>query len=149
MKTHRNIQRGLLVLAASLAALPGLASDDCDVPIHRWQSREAVMQMAESRGWDVSRLKIDDGCYEIRGTDAQGRRFKAQIDPETLQPVRMKLRDKNDDKDKERSRDRDREHRQSKQDKREGGSAADRAGPAPSTTSTPFTPGITPRGQIQ
>ena len=30
------------------------------------------------------------GCYEIRGTDAQGRTFKAKIDPETLKVLKMK-----------------------------------------------------------
>jgi hypothetical protein len=60
---------------------------------NRWQSREAVRQMAAQQGWQIQRLKIDDGCYEIRGTDAQGRPFKAKIDPETLKVLKMKQRD--------------------------------------------------------
>ncbi|TAN13995.1 MAG: PepSY domain-containing protein [Burkholderiaceae bacterium] len=92
-----------LLITLGTAALPALAADDCDVPIERWQPREAVLQMAASRGWNVERLKIDDGCYELRGTDAEGHRFKAKIDPETLATVKMKVR--------ERSRDRDRKHR--------------------------------------
>ena len=46
--------------------------------------------MAASQGWQIQRLKIDDGCYEIRGTDAQGQAFKAKIDPETLKVLKMK-----------------------------------------------------------
>jgi hypothetical protein len=45
--------------------------------------------MAAAQGWQIQRLKIDDGCYEVRGTDAQGRNFKAQIDPETLKVLKL------------------------------------------------------------
>ena len=81
----------LLALSLGLAALPTLADDDdCRAPLNRWQSREAVRQMATREGWQIQRLKIDDGCYEIRGVDAQGRSFKAKIDPETLKVLKMK-----------------------------------------------------------
>lgn len=106
MKTH-SAMRGLVVLVAGITALPALGSDDCEVPLHRWQSRDAVMQMAAHQGWDVSRLKIDDGCYELYGTDAEGRSFKAKLDPETLQLVKMKRR--GEKKDKHRLRERDHE----------------------------------------
>ena len=69
--------------------------DDCTVPMADWQPREAVQKMAEGRGWTVRRIKTDDGCYEIKGRDAQGRELKAKIDPGTLAIVEMKL--KNDD----------------------------------------------------
>ena len=102
--THAfTLRRGLLALSLGLAALPTLADDDCDAPMERWQSREAVRQMAAQQGWQIQRLKIDDGCYEIRGTDAQGRGFKAKIDPETLKVLKMKQ----GDRDRARERDRD------------------------------------------
>lgn len=131
----------LFVAALALAALPALASDDCDAPVERWQSREAVQQMAASQGWTVQRLKIDDGCYELRATDAQGRSLKAKVDPETLQIIKIKR--------KERRRDQRRDHE-------ERGDAGARA-PAASPTSTPdappvapiFTPGAAPRARIE
>jgi hypothetical protein len=113
-----------------------VASSDCDAPAARWQSREAVRQMAAQQGWQVERLKIDDGCYEIRGTDAQGQRFKAKLDPETLQVLKIKSRERDDHhKDRDRERERRRDH--TPQD----------AGTAPS--SPLFTPGSAPRGQVQ
>ncbi len=81
---------GLLSLFLSFATLPAWGGDDCDAPVERWQSREAVRQMAERQGWQIRRLKIDDGCYELRGTDAQGRSFEVKIDPETLKVLKMK-----------------------------------------------------------
>ena len=88
-----------LLLGLSTAVLAG---DDCDVPVDQWQSRAAVLQMAARQGWQVQRLKIDDGCYEIRGRDAQGRSFKAQLDPQTLRVLKMKARDGDHDRDRDR-----------------------------------------------
>ncbi|MEN9437298.1 MAG: hypothetical protein RIR09_1953 [Pseudomonadota bacterium] len=124
MKNHSFLRRGVLAFSLGLAALPLWAEDDCDAPVQRWQSREAVRQMAAQQGWQIQRLKIDDGCYEIRGTDSQGRSFKAKIDPETLKVLKIKPQ-----------RDRDREH------DRERDPAA-----APSPL---FTPGTASRGQIE
>lgn len=67
-----------------LPVAPARAEENCQAPTARWQSREAVRQMARARGWKVTRLKIEDGCYEIHGLDAAGRRFEAEIDPVTL-----------------------------------------------------------------
>ena len=94
LQPRQSPTHGLLGLALTAVSVTALAGDDCDVPVERWQSREAVRQMALQRGWEVQRLKIDDGCYEIRGRDAEGRAFKATIDPETLTPVRIKVRDR-------------------------------------------------------
>jgi hypothetical protein len=61
--------------------------------MRRWSAGSRVKpceQMAAREGWQIQRLKIDDGCYELRGTDAQGRSFKAKIDPETLKVLKMK-----------------------------------------------------------
>ncbi len=135
MKNSPTLRRGLLAMALGLAALPTWADDDCDAPVNRWQSREAVRQMAAQQGWEIQRLKIDDGCYEIRGTDSQGRGFKAKIDPETLKVVKMKQRDR------QRTRERDREHAAPQDGPQQPGSAV-----APSPL---FTPGTAPRGQVE
>lgn len=142
MKHHPFLRSGLLALSLGLVALPTFADDDCDAPVERWQSREAVRQMAAQQGWQIQRLKIDDGCYEIRGTDRQGRSFKAKIDPETLKVLKLKQRDG----DRDRDRDRDREH-----DRNRDPAAPQNRLSQPDGTATPsplFTPGTAPRGQI-
>lgn len=142
MKHTSPLRTALLALAMGLATLPAWADDECDAPVARWQSREAVRQMATQQGWDVQRLKIDDGCYEVYGKDAQGRSFKAKVDPETLRVVKMKRRDK--DRDGERSRDRDRRAERAAQP------ASDGAAPAAAPAASPvFTPGTAVRGQVE
>ena len=139
MKTRQTIAPGLLALTLGAAALPAWAGDDCDVPIQRWQSREAVRQMAADKGWELQRLKIDDGCYEVRGRDAEGRRFKAKLDPETLEPVSMKRRERGDDGRRDRERERRREHAPSEP----------AASPGDSPATPLFTPGSKPRAQVE
>lgn len=105
MKHIPSLRFGLLALSLGLATVPVWAEDDCDAPLPRWQSREAVRQMAAQQGWQIQRLKIDDGCYEIRGTDAQGHSFKAKIDPETLAVLKMKSGGRQHDRDRDHDRD--------------------------------------------
>ncbi|GHE45701.1 hypothetical protein GCM10019059_00080 [Camelimonas fluminis] len=85
------------LLLALTGVSPAIADDDCHVPLSQWQPREAVQKMAEARGWQVNRIRIDDGCYQIRGIDENGRPFKAKIDPATLSIVKMKRTDRHDD----------------------------------------------------
>ncbi|CUH80572.1 PepSY domain-containing protein [Tropicibacter naphthalenivorans] len=82
-----------LTALALLAVLPAGAlladDDDCTAARDQWQPMEAAEQMAKDQGWTVRRIKVDDGCYEIDGTDAQGRRIEAKLDPESLALVEM------------------------------------------------------------
>ena len=61
--------------------------------------------MAAQQGWQIQRLKIDDGCYEVRGIDAQGKAFKAKIDPETLKVLKLKAGDRRHTPDGDNDRD--------------------------------------------
>lgn len=137
MKYPTTLHQGLIVLSVGLSALSASASDDCDAPLNRWQSRDAVRQMATAQGWQIQRLKIDDGCYEVRGTDAQGRSFKAKIDPETLKVLKLKP----DDHQGARERDRD-----------DKGSSQQERPTQPDAAAVPsplLSPGTAPRGQTE
>ena len=105
-----NAMKEHMLLGALLAAFGAVgaayADDDCHASMDRWQPREAVQDAARERGWQIDRIKIDDGCYEIKGTDAQGAAFKAKLDPATLEVVKMKRKDRDDDDDDDRDDDR-------------------------------------------
>jgi hypothetical protein len=95
--------RKTLTILAFLVVLPAgaaLADDDCFVPMADWQPREAVAEFAISQGWEVRRIKIDDGCYEIDGRDAQGRAIEVKLHPGTLEIVEFEFED--DDHGRER-----------------------------------------------
>lgn len=102
-----------LIAATFVTGLVGLGAmgmaladdDDCRVPMADWQPREAVQNMAEAQGWTVRRIKTDDGCYEIKGRDAQGREIEVKVDPGTLAIVEMEYDDDDDDDDDRGGRD--------------------------------------------
>lgn len=88
--------RKTLTILALLVVLPAgaaLADDDCFVPMADWQPREAVARLADEKGWQVRRIKIDDGCYEIDGRDAEGRAIEVKLHPGTLQILELEYED--------------------------------------------------------
>jgi len=83
----KSLTMGVLSIGAAMAAAPALAGNDCFVPIAKWQPRQAVKAVAEAKGWKVTRIKVDDGCYHVDGHDAEGREVEVNFDPETLDVV--------------------------------------------------------------
>ena len=88
----------ILVFLALAPAQAALADDDCFVPMADWQPRASVAEMAARNGWNVGRIKIDDGCYEIDGTDAQGRRIEVKLHPATLEVIEFEYEEKAHDR---------------------------------------------------
>ena len=124
----------VIALACTHAAW---ADDECHRPVAQWQPREAVAAHVAAQGITIDRLHIDDGCYEVRGTDAQGRAFKAKIDPETLKVLKMKQ---------------DQHQRARERDHGEDGAARQTRPPPPDGAAVPsplLTPGTVPRGQTE
>lgn len=78
---------GVLGLIASGAAF---AAESCSVPKSEWQPEQALRQKLEGAGWKINRIKIDNGCYEVYGTDEKGQRAETYFDPKSLDPVNTK-----------------------------------------------------------
>ncbi|PSF04697.1 PepSY domain-containing protein [Marinobacter fuscus] len=103
MKT-KPVMISLVVLCLSA---PVLADDDCDEPMAEWQPREHLRQKLESEGWTVYRIKVDDGCYEVKGVAPDGFRAEAEFSPATFELMELEREDDDDDEDKDRRRDRE------------------------------------------
>ncbi|MBO6826535.1 MAG: PepSY domain-containing protein [Sneathiella sp.] len=92
-----NIVRKLSILSVVMtlagAATVAHASDLCKVPTDEWQPKEALQEKLEGQGWKVSRIKVDDGCFEAYAKDAGGRRVEAYFNPKTLEVVKQKFED--------------------------------------------------------
>lgn len=82
----------VLVLLSSGVGWP---DTDCNVPANKWQSRDVLRTQLEHQGMKVQRIKVDDGCYEVRGINAEGRNFKAKYSPDNLRILKMKIKNKN------------------------------------------------------
>lgn len=80
----------------AMTALPAAADDDEGYGCRGGdaaQSVDALRQKLESEGWEVRRVKQEDGCYEVYGFNADGQRVEAYFDPATLNLVRSERED--------------------------------------------------------
>jgi hypothetical protein len=94
------ITRTLLLTAICGLILSGtaFASETCSVPKAEWQPEQALRQKLETAGWKINRIKIDDGCYEVYGTDANGKRAETYFNPKSLDPVDFNSAEANSEK---------------------------------------------------
>jgi hypothetical protein len=83
----------VFLFASFLVASTAQADVDCAVPMTQWQPRDAVLVLAADNNWQVRRIKIDDGCYEIYATDADGRQFEVKVNPGTLAVLEFEYED--------------------------------------------------------
>ncbi len=92
-----------LTILTFLTVLPSgaaLAKENCFVPMVDWQPRDAVAALAQENGWAVRRIKVDDGCYRIDGSDAQGRAIEVTVHPKTLEIVKFEYEYEDEDESK-------------------------------------------------
>ena len=92
-----------IVLSLTLLLLSGsaLADDDCDDPVASWQPRENLREKLEAEGWTVRRIKVDDGCYEVKGRDSNGVNAEASFAPASLMMMEWEREDDDDDDDRD------------------------------------------------
>lgn len=80
------------ILASLIFSSAAIADDDCTDPVADWQPRETLRLQLEQKGWDVQRIKVDDGCYEVRGIDTIGNTFKAKYAPASLSIRKLEIK---------------------------------------------------------
>lgn len=82
----------IAVVIALTTSGAALASDDCRRPMAEWQSRDTVTARVTELGIATERLRIDDGCYEIRGRDGDGNQIGLKIEPASLAILKLEVR---------------------------------------------------------
>ncbi len=80
-----------VVLAGLLLSGTAWADDDCVDPVADWQPRDVLRQQLEQQGWTVQRIKVDDGCYEVKGMDGAGNKLKAKYAPASLRIRKLEI----------------------------------------------------------
>lgn len=81
---------GMLLALAAAATQPAVATGlaTCDSgPQSGWQPQSKLENDLKARGWQVRRIKVDGGCYEVYALDDKGSRVEAYFHPVTLAPV--------------------------------------------------------------
>lgn len=79
-------------LALAIPAGAALADVKCDVPTTDMQSWESLIRLTEEFGWSISKMELDDGCYELSVIDQGGNYLKMTVDPATLDVIDGKVK---------------------------------------------------------
>ncbi|HEY4647231.1 MAG TPA: PepSY domain-containing protein [Steroidobacteraceae bacterium] len=75
--------------ASGVCLATGLATCDSG-PQETWQPQSKLEKQLTDKGWQVRRIKIDGGCYEVYAINEKGERVEAYFHPQTLEPVPTK-----------------------------------------------------------
>ena len=67
----------------------GLATCDSG-PQETWQPQSKLEEQLKSQGWQIRRIKVDGGCYEVYALDDKGNKVEAYFHPKTLERVPTK-----------------------------------------------------------
>ena len=79
-----------LMFAAALAAAPAFAAERCpDVPKEKALRAEEVQARLEAKGYEVRRVKMERGCYEVKAKK-DGKPVEAYVSPADGSIVREK-----------------------------------------------------------
>jgi len=70
----------------SVASATGLATCDSGPP-EKWQSQDKLTAMLKEKGWEIRKIKVDGGCYEVYAIDDKGERIEAYFHPVTFERI--------------------------------------------------------------
>lgn len=89
MQVKHLIRSTALCLALGMSSQAAMAHGDfkCNEPSKEWKLREELSDKLQADGWDVRKIKIDNGCYEVYGFDGKGKRREAYFNPKTLELI--------------------------------------------------------------
>ena len=72
----------LTISLVTLATSAAYAKKSCtDQPKDKWMTEEAFKQKVEGLGYKISKFKQPGTCYEIYGTDKDGKKVEIYFDP--------------------------------------------------------------------
>lgn len=86
-----------IVLATAVAAIatvsaPAFAKADCKAyPKSEWMKEADAKAKIEAQGYAIKKFKVDGNCYEIYGSNKEGKKVEIYFDAKTLEPVKTEI----------------------------------------------------------
>lgn len=76
----------------ALASSGALAGANCPKhPKSEWLPPAEAKQRIEAQGYKIRKFKVDGNCYEIYGTDKEGRKVEIYFDTKSLAVVKSEI----------------------------------------------------------
>jgi hypothetical protein len=84
--------KAALTMVMTLAAGSAFAAADCPKhPKSEWMPQADAKAKIEAQGYKIRRFKIDGNCYEIYGTNKDGKKAEVYFDTKTLAIVKAEI----------------------------------------------------------
>ncbi|HEY0338308.1 MAG TPA: PepSY domain-containing protein [Burkholderiales bacterium] len=82
------------VLLAAMVLVSGSAFAGANCPKYSksdWMPQSEARAKIEAEGYNIKKFKIDGNCYEIYGTNKDGKRAEVYFDTKTLNVVKAEI----------------------------------------------------------
>jgi hypothetical protein len=81
---------GIVALAAPTAAFAGA---NCKInPKTEWMSEADAKAKLMAEGYKIDKFKVDGNCYEIYGSDKNGKKVEIYFDTKSLEVVKAEVK---------------------------------------------------------
>jgi len=83
-----------VVLFAALALSAGVAAAGANCPKYsksEWMKEADAKAKIEAQGYKIKKFKVDGNCYEIYGTNKEGKKAEIYYDAKTLDVVKAEI----------------------------------------------------------
>ena len=82
-----------LLLIASMTAGTAIAGANCPkYEKSQWMSEADAKSKIEAQGYKIDKFKIDGNCYEIYGTNKDGKKAEVYFDAKSLDIVKAEIK---------------------------------------------------------
>ena len=86
------MMKGALIVLMTLTTGSAFAGANC--PKHaksEWMPQSEAKAKIEAQGYKIKKFKVDGYCYEIYGTNREGKRAEVYFDTRTLDIVKAEI----------------------------------------------------------
>lgn len=91
--TYKLLVSATCLVASQLSFATGMMTCDSGDQ-STWKTQDVLRAAVIENGWEVRRIKVDGGCYELYGKNPDGKRVEAYFDPLTLEVLLVSQRKK-------------------------------------------------------
>ena len=85
--------KATLLLVATLTAGTAMAAANCPkYEKSQWMSEADAKSKIEAQGYKIDKFKVDGNCYEIYGTNKEGKKAEVYFDAKNLDIVKAEIK---------------------------------------------------------
>jgi hypothetical protein len=93
MEKAMQVMKCIPVHVLTFAAGSAFAAANCpSYPKSEWMPEADAKAKIEAQGYVIGKFKVDGNCYEIYGTNKEGKRAEVYFDAKTLDIVKAEIR---------------------------------------------------------